>query len=259
MTTRMTAPDGAPCWADLWTSDVEGSRRFYRELFGWDPQEPSPDFGGYFMFLRAGAPVAGGMGPMGDMPANDTWKVYFTTPDVTRAVQTAEELGATPLGPPIPVADLGIQAVLADPTGATFGLWQPGTFHGFSTIAEPGAPSWFELRTPDYPGAQAFYSRVLCLEARPMGDGSFRYSTLRQPGAEEDLAGVMDAAIDPPATTGWTIYWDVADVHAAMEQVTLLGGTVVSEPRPSPYGTMAMVKDPAGAALRLRTPTVTTE
>ena len=57
MTTRDSAPIGAPCWADLWTSDVEGSRRFYSELFGWEANEPSPEFGGYFMFTRNGVPT----------------------------------------------------------------------------------------------------------------------------------------------------------------------------------------------------------
>ena len=58
MTTRATAPAGAPCWTDLWTSDVEGSRRFYADVFGWQAEEPSEEFGGYFMFTRDGAPVA---------------------------------------------------------------------------------------------------------------------------------------------------------------------------------------------------------
>ncbi|HEY2563677.1 MAG TPA: hypothetical protein VGI44_08190 [Acidimicrobiales bacterium] len=65
MTARDRAPIGSPCWADLWTSDVEGSRTFYTELFGWEAQEPSPEFGGYFMFTRNGVPVAAAMG--GDM------------------------------------------------------------------------------------------------------------------------------------------------------------------------------------------------
>jgi len=75
MPTRDTAPIGSPCWADLWTSDVEGSRRFYSELFGWEAQDPSPEFGGYFMFTREGVPVAGAMGDMGEMRATDSWKI----------------------------------------------------------------------------------------------------------------------------------------------------------------------------------------
>jgi hypothetical protein len=89
MTTRDQAPVGAPCWTDLWTSDVEGSRRFYRELFGWESGDPDPAFGGYFMFTRDGVPVAGAMGDMGDMKADNTWKPYLSTDDITRTVSDA--------------------------------------------------------------------------------------------------------------------------------------------------------------------------
>ncbi len=61
---------GAPCWIDLWTSDVEAARRFYAELFGWVAEEANPDFGGYFMFTQQGHPVAGAMGSMPDRPAS---------------------------------------------------------------------------------------------------------------------------------------------------------------------------------------------
>ncbi len=56
--------------ADLWTSDIEGSRRFYAGLFGWQAGDPSADHGGYFMFTRAGVPVAGAMGDMGEARAS---------------------------------------------------------------------------------------------------------------------------------------------------------------------------------------------
>ncbi|HXQ62917.1 MAG TPA: VOC family protein, partial [Acidimicrobiales bacterium] len=90
---RDSAPIGSPCWTDLWTSDVEGSRRFYAELFGWEAQEPSPEFGGYFMFTRDGVPVAGAMGDMGEASANDTWKIYLATDDVAKTVEAAETGG----------------------------------------------------------------------------------------------------------------------------------------------------------------------
>ena len=84
MPTRVLAPQGAPCWVDLWTSDVEGSRQFYAELFGWEAGEPSPDYGGYVMFNRAGVPVAGAMGDSGEMQANNTWKPFFATDEIDR-------------------------------------------------------------------------------------------------------------------------------------------------------------------------------
>ena len=91
MPTRTTAPLGSPCWADLWTSDVEGSRRFYGELFGWESDDPDPQFGGYFIFNLNGVQIAGGMGDMGeDMRANDTWKVYFNTDNIEKTVEAAD-------------------------------------------------------------------------------------------------------------------------------------------------------------------------
>src|SRR5580658_4162781 len=112
MPTRTTAPKGAPCWVDLWTSDVDGSRAFYSELFGWEAQEGSPEFGGYFMWHRDGVPVAGGMGEMSpDMPAQNIWSVYLASDDIEKALAVAETEGASITAGAMPVADLGIQAI----------------------------------------------------------------------------------------------------------------------------------------------------
>ena len=44
--------------------------------------EPSPEFGGYFMFTRDGIPVAGAMGDMGDLSADNSWKIHLATGDI---------------------------------------------------------------------------------------------------------------------------------------------------------------------------------
>ena len=84
---------GAPCWVDLWTSDVEGSRRFYAELFGWVAEQPDPEHGGYFMFTREGVPIAGGMGDMSEMRADNTWKPYLASDDIEATLRLATEQG----------------------------------------------------------------------------------------------------------------------------------------------------------------------
>lgn len=255
MTTRDTAPVGAPCWADLWTSDVDGSRRFYAELFGWEAAEPSAEFGGYFMFLRDGVPVAGGMGSMGDAQADDTWKIYLATEDIAKVAEVAEAEGATVLAPPMAVADLGSQAVLVDPTGATVGAWQPGSFNGFTVLGEHGAPSWFELHTRDHAGAVAFYRTVFGWDTVAAGDtDEFRYTMARPPTGEGEVAGVMDAAqwLPEGAPSYWTVYWEVDDVDAVVAKALELGGSVTEEAQDTPYGRLAGLADPAGARFKLR-------
>jgi len=255
MPTRDSAPIGSPCWADLWTSDVEGSRRFYGELFGWEAQEPSPEFGGYFMFTRDGVPTAGAMGDMGDVPADNSWRIYLDTDDIAKTLAAAEAGGAQVISPAMPIADLGTQAVLVDPTGAHLGAWQPGTFPGFTVLGEHGAPSWFELHTRDYEAAVAFYRSVFRWVTTTVADSDeFRYATMRDPGGGDDLAGIMDASAILPedAPAHWSVYWEVADADASVAKVKVLGGSVVTDAENSPYGRLATVADPAGARFRLR-------
>ena len=257
MTTRDHPPVGAPCWVDLWTSDVDGSRTFYAELFGWEAQEPSEEFGGYFMWTRNGDPVAGGMGDMGDMKADDAWKIYLATDDITKTVEAAESSGAQVMGPAMPVADLGIQAVMLDPTGAAIGTWQPGTFPGFTTLYEQGAPSWFELHTRDFGLAVSFYESVWGLTIDSVGDtDEFRYSTVRNPDGEGEIAGMMDSSSFLPASDSphWKIYWHVDDIDATVAEVIRLGGSVEQPVENTPYGRLASVRDPRGARFALRTP-----
>ena len=256
MPSRDSAPTGSPCWADLWTSDVEGSRRFYSALFGWEALEANPEFGGYFMFAREGVPVAGAMGDMGDMPATDTWKIYLETDDIERTLKAAEAAGAQIMSPAMPVADLGIQAVLNDPTGAQIGTWQPGTFPGFTVLGEHGAPSWFELHTRQHATAVDFYRSVFLWDTKIEGDSDeFRYTTMRNPGADGELAGVMDAAAFLPVgvPSSWAIYWEVDDAAETLAAVKALDGSVVTEVEETPYGRLATVADPSGAVFKLRT------
>lgn len=255
MTTRTTAPAGAPCWTDLMTSDVEGSRRFYGEVFGWEAGEPSPEFGGYFMFMRDGVPVAGAMGPMEGVPASNFWQVYLATDDLERTLKAAEAEGGQVVAPAMPVADLGIQGRLLDPAGGLIGVWQPGTFQGFSVLEEPRAPSWFELHTRDHARVVAFYKSVFGIETIVAGDtDEFRYTVLAGPGGEQ-LAGVMDATSWLPEGTApqWSVYWEVADVDATAAKAVALGGQLLMEAEDTPYGRLGSLSDPSGAAFKLRT------
>lgn len=257
MPTRDRAPIGSPCWVDLWTSDVDGSRKFYGELFGWEAQEPSAEFGGYFMFTRNGVPIAGGMGDMGDLAADNSWKIYLTTDDIAKTVEAAENDGAQIISPSMAVADLGTQAVLVDPTGAHLGTWQPGTFPGFTVLNEHGAPSWFELFTRDHAAAVAFYRSVFRWETDTVGDSDeFRYTTMRDPSGDGELAGIMDASTFLPdgVPAHWSVYWEVDNADSAVAKVKALGGSVVTDAVDTPYGRLATAADPAGAQFKLRTP-----
>ena len=252
MPIRETAPKGAPCWVDLMTSDHARARDFYAQLFGWRANEPSEEFGGYFMFEKDGVPVAGGMPSMPDAGADNIWSIYLSTDDAEKAVEVATANGAQVIAPPMDIADLGKMAVIVDPTGAAIGMWQPNTFHGFGILGETDTPAWFELHTKDHAGATAFYRTVFGWDTSTLHDTEeFRYTTANH--GEDQLAGVMDAAAFLPedVPSHWSVYFAVDDADATIAKVTELGGSVEQPAEDTPYGRLATVADPMGARFKL--------
>lgn len=251
MPTRTSATPGAPTWIDLTTSDAEGARRFYTELFGWTAAEADENYGGYFMFFSGDAPVAG-CAP-GD--SGDVWAVYLATDDVEKTVASAAAEGGTVLVPPMPIGDVGTMACVVDPSGAVVGAWQPGSFFGFPAYAETGKPAWWELHTRDYAAVLPFYRSVFGWETQSMGDtDEFRYSVLQI--GDLQAAGVMDASgfLAEGEPSHWSVYIAVDDADAVQTRATELGGSVVAPAQDTPYGRLAEIADPTGARIRLLGP-----
>jgi len=249
---RDSAPIGAPCWVDLFTSDPDKSRAFYTELLGWTAQEPNEQFGGYFNFSKGDSLIAGGMRNDGAAGVPDHWNVYLAVDNAEATVESATAHGGGVIVPVMAVADLGTMAVVTDAGGAAIGLWQPGTHKGMGLIAEPGAPAWFELHTRDYAASVQFYKDVFGWDARTMSDTpEFRYTTLGE--GEAALAGIMDSTgfLPEGVPAHWAVYLAVEDTDAAVKSTTELGGSVVHAPHDTPYGRIALVTDPTGAPFRL--------
>jgi hypothetical protein len=249
---RDSAPVGAPCWIDLFTSDPDKSRPFYSELLGWTAEEPNEAFGGYFNFTKDGVLVAGGMRNDGEAGVPDHWNVYLAVENAEATVAAATAHGGGVIVPAMAVADLGTMAVITDAGGAAIGLWQPGTHKGIGIIAEPGAPAWFELHTRDYEASVQFYKDVFGWDAKTMSDTpEFRYTTLGE--GEGALAGLMDSTgfLREGVPAHWAVYLRVEDTDAAVKTTVDLGGAVVMPAEDTPYGRIAKVSDPTGAHFRL--------
>jgi uncharacterized protein len=152
----------------------------------------------------------------------------------------------------MPVADLGTMAVVTDPGGAVVGLWQPGTFPGIGVEGEPGAPSWYELLTRDYPATVDFYRRALGWETHVVDDSDAMRYTVCLDG-EDWRAGVMDATgfLPPDAPAHWSVYLGAEDADAAVARAVELGGTVLVPAEDTPYGRIATVADPSGAPFKV--------
>ena len=256
----MPQPDtsivGAPCWAEVYTSDPARARAFYGELFGWESTEPDPAFGGYSTFSKDGKAIAGCMQSSPENGgATDVWALYLRTKDAQATTDAVAAKGGTVLFPPMVVGDLGTMAAYLDPGGAAIGAWQPHMHEGFGVIAEFGAPAWFELHTRSYGESVAFYHEAFGWETEVASDApDFRYTVAL--GGGEQMAGIMDASVFAADDTAaaWVTYVAVEDIHATVAKAVELGATVLEPVADTPYGLLARLADPSGCQFKLQSP-----
>jgi uncharacterized protein len=242
---------GAPCWIDLYSSDIDKATTFYGELFGWKADTPQEEFGGYFTFTKDGKHVGGCMKNDGELGLPDAWGVHLMTNDAEKtAKETADHGGKVEMGPMV-VGENGTSAMITDPGGAALGAWQPNQNKGFEVTREPGTPAWFELHTRAYDKAVDFYRDVFSWDTHVVSDtDEFRYTTLGE--GDTALAGIMDDSPYPGEEPAhWAVYFAVADADATVKRVKELGGKVLSEPEDTPYGRLARVADPTGTTFRI--------
>lgn len=110
---------GAFGWNELMTTDVEGAKKFYGELFGWAVQE-FPMEGMTYNLIKVDDDEVGGIMTMppemeGMLPC---WGVYITVDDVDATARKVEELGGKIIRQPEDIPNVGRFCVLQDPQGA---------------------------------------------------------------------------------------------------------------------------------------------
>jgi predicted enzyme related to lactoylglutathione lyase len=234
---------GTPTWIDLGAPDIPKAAAFYGSLFGWTAEaaEPVDETGGYHTFMYKGLPVAG-LGPAQN-PGPPYWASYFAVTDADATVAKAKGLGATVLAEPMDVMEQGRMAVLADPTGAVFSLWQAGVHHGAQLVNEPNTWCWNELATRDLDTAKAFYRDLF---DAGLG-GAPEYVELEIGG--ESIAGMMPMPEMVPAQVPayWGVYVAVDDCDAAVAKAEGLGASLVTGPMEVPVGRFAVLADDQGA------------
>lgn len=246
---------GTFCWVELGTSNSEAAKSFYTNLFGWSyvDNPVGPDMV-YTMLKLDGKDVGALYQLSPEMTAEGippNWLSYLSVTSADETANKAKAEGATLLKGPFDVFTVGRMAVVQDPTGAVFALWQPGTHKGAGVHNVPSTFCWNELGTRDTKKAGEFYSNVFGWARNVQSFGPMEYTMFAN--GDRPAGGMYGITPDmgniPPH---WLVYFAVDDCDAKVQKATELGATVMKPADDIPgVGRFAILRDPQSAVFAI--------
>ena len=248
-------PPGDFCWIELATTDQKAAKSFYGSLFGWSvndfPMGPN-DF--YSMFQVDGRDAAAAYTLRPEQRSQGVpshWMIYIAVESADASAGRAAQLGAKVLAPPFDVFDAGRMAVVQDPTGAIFSMWQPKKNQGTGIAGVSGTFCWADLSTPDPPRASRFFSDLFGWKIVPGENDPSGYLHIKN--GEKFIGGIPPATHrDPNIPPHWLAYFAVPDCDTATAKAKQLGAAVRYGPiSMEKVGRWAVVADPQGATFAI--------
>lgn len=249
-------PRGRFIWHELSTHDTEASKAFYTGIAGWGTMQWEHEGMKYDMFTLGETPCGGAWkipeeGKEAGTPPG--WTPYVAVPDVDATAARAKELGGDVKMGPDDIPTVGRVAVIADPQGASIGIYRPaGEVGGHDGPPQLGEVSWHELATSDLDGAWPFYTDLFGWKETSTMDMGEAGPYKMYGRTDLPLGGMFNK---PPAMPGppmWICYIRVKDVNESVEKVKQAGGQVITGPIEVPGGDwIVQCLDPQGTVFAL--------
>lgn len=124
---NMAPKMGEFVWNELATNNVKAAKDFYSKVFGWEFTDKKVDDMTYTM-IKKGDKEFGGIWAIPEAQKDQIpphWLAYILVENVEQSLEKARQNGATVIKPVQKAGDMGLFAVIKDPTGAHVALWQP--------------------------------------------------------------------------------------------------------------------------------------
>jgi predicted enzyme related to lactoylglutathione lyase len=212
------------------------------------------EHGVYTMLKSTGKDVGGLYKLMPDMIAQGVPPHWLSYVSVANADESAEKIkaeGATIMNEPFDVYTIGRMAVVKDPTGAVFAIWQPKEHCGAGVYNVPNSFCWNELGTTDTEQAGNFYSKVFGWTKESFSGSPIEYTMFKN--GDRGAGGMYKITPEMgPVPPHWLVYIAVDDCDAKVQRATELGGSVMKPADDIPgIGRFAILVDPQGAAFAI--------
>lgn len=229
-------------WFDLACSDLTVAQDFYGPLMGWQFRDHGFRGAPNYKFAQIDGEDVAGLYPMPE-PATAQgfapfWMSYIGVDNVAETIKAAQRLGGQALDGPARFADGSAVALLADPDGAVFSIFEGKRLFPMPHAPRSGHPFRAILHSTDLARAERFYHDL------------FGWRMVRGPDREtvilQDLAGAQIGAMTAPPTGAdlrpehrWQVLFAPPGGDEAARQVGatrhLLGSWQVQDPSGAPF------------------------
>ena len=249
---------GSFCWFELATKDQAAAKKFYTALFGWSFHEfPMGPGELYTIFQLNGSDTGAAYTMRPEQQSQGIpphWLLYVAVDNADEAARRAAEIGANVCAPAFDVMDIGRMAVLSDPAGAVFAVWQAKKHSGVGISGENGTVCWADLSTPDPGTARRFYHDLFGWNFVEGEKDTSGYLHIKN--HEHFIGGVPSPSQrDPQIPPHWLVYFQTATCDASTAKAKDQGAEILLKPLDlENVGRFAVLKDPQGAAFALFQP-----
>ena len=240
-------------WCDLSAFNADRAKNFYGQLLGWRFEEISqPDGTPYFIAFAAVGESAG-IFNMPDkfqkMELPSFWMSYIEVSDIQATVERARERGGKVEFGPQAFGDNGSFALIRDPLGAGFTVYEGSDLSPRMTDAASGHMAWNALYVSDAKLVMEFYANLLGwrISQDPLIPNSWII---------RDVKGQSISAIEEQSDEMrggyqyWGVHFAIRDVSKAKANLAALGGRVLAEEETTSARILA-AQDVDGAAFYL--------
>jgi len=238
-------------WHDLITPNLEESKEFYNEIFGWTYEERNIK-GFKYVIIYNNQILIGAMLELPDIESS-TWitSLPLSNQELNKRIKLAVDNGAKLALNPLKVPGIGKQVIFEGPQGTVFSLVSQNEYNS-SDAFNKNKNDWLgiELWSDDLEKAKKFYENVFDVTTEETSINSMPYWYFKN--NDKILAGMIKNPVSNQ-NSQWVPYLKVNNPATIITATKQAGGSVLLAPNKNiKNGRVGIIQDPYGAIIAIQ-------
>lgn len=222
--------NGVFCYSELSAKSYNNAVKFYSELFDWNTKE-NRDILKYTTFYKENFVLLGAYDAEDEqlnIDFSNTWLPFIAVADIEKVIEKSQKYGGKCLQESFEAENYGKAAIIEDPAGALFCLWEAKKAIGSKLQRELNTMSLNELHSTDIKKSEEFYKKVFLWKSELCKTETEEYINLKKGNIY--IGGIQK--INKKSIlkkSRWVMYIEVDDCQKIIKKALKLGGELTGD------------------------------